>query len=284
FFYYSGDHPMAGHRDAGMSLWSPTAPWLMPDSTEPQIVYLPSRLWLIGLGNLGQAYLWLLACLPYDPSTLDLMLQDDDRVAKSNESTSLLTDSTMVGLMKTRAIAAWLEQKGFHTTIIEQRFGKWTRRAPHEPNVALFGVDNSLARAALEQAGFGLVVETGLGAGPQAFRNFFLHAFPSSLSAGRLWSGDVVTNAADVLQMPAYEPSKHPGLDECGLAQLASRTVGVPFVGLTAASFAIAELLRSLHGGPALELVSGSLAALEDVEISTVENRIYEFGHVAAAA
>jgi hypothetical protein len=141
-----------------------------------------------------------------------------------------------------------------------------------------------LARAALEQAGFGLVVETGLGAGPQAFRNFSLHAFPSSLNAARLWSGNVATNAADVLKMPAYEPSKHPGLDECGLAQLASRTVGVPFVGLTAASFAIAELLRSLHGGSALELVSGSLAALEDVEISAVENRIYEFGHVAVAA
>ena len=28
--------------------------------------YLPSRLWLIGLGNLGQAFSWLLACLPYE--------------------------------------------------------------------------------------------------------------------------------------------------------------------------------------------------------------------------
>jgi hypothetical protein len=284
FLYYSGDHPMAGHRDTGVSLWNPAASWLTPDSTEPGIVYLPSRLWLIGLGNLGQAYLWLLACLPYDPATLELILQDDDRIAKSNESTSLLTDTTMVGLMKTRAIAGWLEEKGFRTTVVERRFGKWTRRAPHEPNVALFGVDNSLARAALEQAGFGLVVETGLGAGPQAFRNFSLHAFPSSLNAAQLWSRDVATNSADVLKMPAYQQSRHPELDECGLAQLASRTVAVPFVGLTAASFAIAELLRSLHGGPALELVSGSVAALEDVEVSAVDNRIYEFGHVAVAA
>ncbi len=84
--------------------------------------------------------------------------------------------------------------------------------------------------------------------------------------------------------MPAYEPSKHPQLDECGLSQLASRTVGVPFVGVTAGAFAIAELLRRLHGGPAIELVSGSVAALEDVEVSMLENRIYEYGHVAAAA
>jgi hypothetical protein len=84
--------------------------------------------------------------------------------------------------------------------------------------------------------------------------------------------------------MPAYEPSKYPTLDECGLAQLATRTVGVPFVGLTVASFAIAELLRRLHSGQAVELVSGSMAALEDIEISAMDNRTYEFGHVAAAA
>jgi hypothetical protein len=285
FLYHSGDHPMVGRRDSGVSLWSPTSPWLSPDPTEAPIVFLPMRLWLIGLGNLGQACLWLLTCLPYDNRReVDLLLQDDDRIAKSNESTSLLTDSTMISLMKTRALAEWLDGRGFHTTICERRFGKWTRRAPHEPNVALFGVDNSLARAALEEAGFGLVVETGLGAGPQSFRNFSLHAFPSSLTGARLWSSNAASIASDVLKMPAYEPSKHPTLDECGLAQLASRTIGVPFVGLTAACFAIAELLRRLHGGNALELISGSTAALEDIEISATDNRTYEFGHVAAAA
>ena len=30
-------------------------------------------------------------------------------------------------------------------------------------------------------AGFGLVVEAGLGSGVQAFRNFSMHAFPSSI-------------------------------------------------------------------------------------------------------
>ena len=285
FMYYSGDHPFAGRRDSGLSLWSPTAPWLQPDLSEPKVKYLPSRLWLIGLGNLGQAYLWILSCLPYkNPLELELILQDYDRIAESNESTSLLTQSKMIGLMKTRAVAATLEDKGFHATIEERRFGEWTRRAPHEPGVALVGVDNSLTRASIEEAGFDFVVETGLGAGPHAFRNFSLHTFPSSMSAARLWANNAPPNANDVLNMPAYSPSKHPGLDQCGLAQLASRTVGVPFVGLTAAALAIAELLRRLHGGPTLELVSGSVAALQDLEISELDNRIYEFGHVAAAA
>lgn len=284
FMYHSEDHPMAGHRDAGISMWSPTVPWLTEDMAEPKLSDLPTRLWMVGLGNLGQAYLWLLACLPYgDPSNLELMLQDYDRIALSNDSTSLLTNSEMVGLMKTRAVGGWLEEKGFQVAIEERRFGEWTRRAPHEPRVALFGVDNSLARASLERAGFELVVETGLGAGPQAFRNFSLHSFPSSLRAAQLWSIDDLPNTNNVLSMPAYEPSKHPDLDECGLAQLASRTVGVPFVGLTVGAFAIAELLRRLHGGAAMELISGSVAALEDLEVSMLENRIYEFGHVAAA-
>lgn len=47
----------------------------------------------------------------------------------------------------------------------------------------------------------------------------------------------------------------------------------VPFVGLTAASFAIAELLRRLNGGQALEFVSGSRGAFEDIEISATDNR-----------
>lgn len=284
FMLHAGHHTMAGRRTAGLSLWRPEVDWLDHDDTEPEIAFLPSRLWLIGLGNLGQAYLWLLACLPYgDPSSVELMLQDYDRIAQSNDSTSVLTSRSMIGLMKTRAMADWLEKKGFRATVEERRFGEWTRRAAHEPAVALCGVDNTLARASLEHANFGLVVEAGLGAGPQAFLNFALHMFPSSLRATQIWANDT-TARPDVSNMPAYQASKHPRLDVCGLAQLASRTVGVPFVGLTAGALAIAELLRRLHSGPALELVSGSVAALENIEIFSTASGIYEFGHVAAYA
>lgn len=282
FMLYAGDHPMVGRRSSGLSLWRPEADWLKGDDTEPEIAFLPSRLWLIGLGNLGQAYLWILACLPYlDPMSVELILQDYDRIAQSNESTSVLTGRNMVGMMKTRAIAKWVEAKGFRAMLEERRFGEWTCRAMHEPAVALCGVDNAMARASLEHAGFGLVVEAGLGAGPQAFRNFSLHTFPSSLKATQIWANEV-TARPDVSNMPAYDPSRHPHLDACGLAQLASRTVGVPFVSLIAGALVITELLRRLHGGTALELVSGSVSALEDTEVFSILGGIYEFGHVAA--
>jgi hypothetical protein len=99
----------------------------------------------------------------------------------------------------------------------------------------IHSLDNALARSALDKPGFDLVVEAGLGAGPNGFRNFSMHTFPSSLSPAKLWSGSGQTKIADVSSMPAYNALRKSGVDTCGLAQLASRTVGVPFVGLIAA-------------------------------------------------
>src|SRR5580700_12197685 len=39
-------------------------------------------------------------------------------------------------------------------------------------------------------------------------------------------------------------------------------TVGVPFVGLIAAALPVAELLRRLHGGTAIEIASASAATI----------------------
>ena len=285
FTFHAGDHPMAGRRNAGLSLWNPKADWLLSDDSEPEITFLPSHLWIIGLGNLGQAYLWMLASLPYlTPEELHLVLQDDDRIAQSNDSTSILTQPTMIGRLKSRALAGWLEARQFQTVLTERRFGSLTRRAQQEPSVALCGVDNGEARSHLETAGFGLVVEAGLGSGVQAFRNFSLHTFPSSINAARMWSPSTEVPENETLTVPAYGPENYPHLDQCGLAQLASRTVGVPFVGLTAAALVVGEILRRLHSGTALELVAGSLASLEDIEISPIEAGLYEYGFTMAKA
>ena len=107
---------MAGRRAAGLSLWCPGADWLAPDDTENALSYLPSRLWIIGLGNLGQAFSWLLACLPYEnPREVELILQDYDRIASSNDSTSMLSFKPDIGHMKTRVVGKWLETRGFTT-------------------------------------------------------------------------------------------------------------------------------------------------------------------------
>ena len=283
FAYHAGDHPMAGRR-AGLSLWRPGADWRAPDPSEPTLAYLPSKLWLIGLGNLGQAFPWLLACLPYENrARVQLLLQDFDRLAPSNDSTSLLSFLHDVGRCKTRVVAAWLDERGFETLIEERHFGPWIGRAPDEPSVALCGVDNALARAALEKPGFDLVVEAGLGAGPRAFRSFSMHTFPASRSSEQIWSRQVAPADDNFEDRPAYQALRQEGMDQCGLAQLASRTVGVPFVGLIAAALAVSELLRRLHGGTALELASGSAAALQDIEAVSTHATPFAGGYVPAA-
>jgi hypothetical protein len=265
FAWHAKDHVMAGHRPLGLSLWSPGADWLVPDGSEPALAWLPSSLWLIGLGNLGQAFAWVLAALPYaDPKMVKLLLP-------------FVGD---VGHRKARKIGAWLDARGFDTYLLESRFGKWTTRTVDDPAVAVCGVDNPIARAALEYPGFGLVVEAGLGAGPEAFRSLSVHTFPASRRAEDIWSKDTGAATANVEDMPAYKAMKKSGADVCGLTQLASRTVGAPFVGLIAGVLVLAELLRRLHGGAALELAAGSASALEAFETVAMQADPYAFGHV----
>jgi hypothetical protein len=285
FAWHAGDHDMAGRRASGLSIWSPGASWMERDPTEPVLRYLPTRLWLIGLGNLGQAFAWALAALPYpDGADTMLMLQDFDKIAESNDSTSLLVVGGQPEIMKTRWVGEWLERRGFEVRLEERRFGAWTRRQQAEPGAAFCGVDNALARAALEDGGFDLVIEAGLGNGTQGFRNFSLHSFPGPKRASAIWgAAAAAATAPDVSSMPAYEALKKQGVDRCGLTQLASRTIGVPFVGLTAATLAVGELLRRLHGGGAMELVSGSLMALDDLEAFYRAPDPYSHGHIDIA-
>jgi hypothetical protein len=283
FTYHAKDNPMAGRRDAGLSLWKPNVNWLEPDLTEAKVAYLPSKLWFIGLGNLGQAFAWLLAALPYkNRGEVQLLLQDFDRVGESNDSTSILTSKAVVGKKKTRAMATWLEARGFDTLIEERRFGAWTQRHDDEPGAVLCGVDNAVARMALDKAGFKLVIEAGLGGGTNAFRSFGIHTFPASRTPAQIWERQAREAMPSVENMPAYHALASAERGTCGLTELASRTVGVPFVGVIAGCLTIAELLRRLNGGVAMEFMTGSTAALGDVEYGEMPVGPYEHGHVAA--
>ena len=70
-FLAEQDDPRVGRITQGVSLWAPDAGQAWWENDGPDEYYLPSALWLIGLGNLGQAYLWALSCLSYaDPNSL----------------------------------------------------------------------------------------------------------------------------------------------------------------------------------------------------------------------
>lgn len=263
YAFLTGDR-IAGRGSIGLSLWDlHNRDWMSEGSDGPALRYLPNRLWLIGLGHLGQAYLWALGLLPYaDPSEVELVLQDVDRVTVSTESTSVLTDGSMQGRYKTRIAAEWAERRGFNTLLHERLFDEHHRRQRDEPRVALCGLDNADGRRALDQVGFDFVVEAGLGRDHRNFQTMRLHTLPGSRSAQEIWAP--VSKAAQVETAPAYgELLKSGRLDQCGVTLLAGKAVGAPFVGAIAACLAVSEILRLLAGGSISELVDLDLRAVD---------------------
>ena len=268
FQHVRGGNARAGRREVGLSLWRPesSVSWLSAEAVGPALQLLPSKLWLIGLGHLGQAFLWTLGFLPYaDPSELLLVLQDFDTLVAANDSTSPLTSKGLIGHKKTRAMAAWAEARGFRTVITERKFAADFHVSPDDPLIALCGVDNPSARAVVEMVGFGMVVEAGLGKGADEYLAFQLHTFPGPQQAKEIWSAArvaSVTSSDRLTELPAYTAMAAAGLDDCGITTLAGRSVGSAFVGTAVSAIAVAEVLRSLVGEPGTGLLDASLRTL----------------------
>lgn len=267
FLNIRGETNVAGHRPVGLSLWNldPNQDWLNDENDEPALELLPSRLWILGLGHLGQSFLWTLGLLPYPkPSDLHLVLQDIDVVTPSTESTSILTHADHIGMKKTRIMAAWAEHRGFSTSIHERLYDRHIVRQENEPAVALCGLDNALGRRALDHSGFGLIIEAGLGRAYRDFRTIRIHTLPGSRSAEEIWRN--VKAAEAPITSPGYSKLLDEKiLDRCGVTMLAGKAVGAPFVGAVAGSLVISEFLRLLHGGQLMQLI--------DVDLRCVEHR-----------
>jgi hypothetical protein len=267
FLYARKEHPMAGHRRVGLSLWNLTAGtcWADVANAGPALELLPSSVWLVGLGHLGQAYAWTLATLPYtDASKVTVFLQDTDSIAPSNVSTSVFASATDIGLKKTRLAARHLEGAGFSTSLVERLLTSEQRVQPGEPRLAFFGVDNPEARRHIDELGFEHVIEAGLGSGYSDFRNIRLHSFPNARPSTEIWKP--LDGAQPAVRFnAAYAKLEEETGDSCGVTMLASRAVGTPFVGAFAGALVIAETLRLLHGGPRYSMVDVGMKDLRYV-------------------
>ena len=254
-------NPMAGEREVGLSLWDPRSPWRLAPG--PAAWVAPNKLWILGLGHLGQAFLWLLGLLPFTRSSeVALTLQDFDRLATANDSTSVLTRIDQAGRLKTREMAAWAEARGFQARLVERRFAGDFALGEDDPRVLFCGVDNAEARAALEDPRFDLVVDAGLGAGPQEYLAMRLHTFPARVAARTRWNATEAARTEvgrEATTHSAYQDLSDRGVDACGLLEIASRTVGAPFVGVVAATLAYMEIARRMNGGLGLEVMDLTL-------------------------
>ena len=91
-----------------------------------------------------------------------------------------------------------------------------------QPRVALCGLDNANYRRVLDQVGFDMVIEAGLGSGYRDFRTMRLHTLPGSRPAAQIWNA--APRAEPVEDRPAYKRLLKEGtLDQCGMTLLAGK-------------------------------------------------------------
>jgi len=265
----------------GVSLWRPDLDWTSSEAEGPPLELLPKNLWMLGLGHLGQAFLWNFALLPYaNPSEVSFVLQDFDRIVQGNFSSGMLCEKKCVNRLKTRICAEWLDARGFHTIITERAFDSHTKRTGNEPFVACCGFDSAEPRRLLESAGFDLVIECALGGDTARFDRIIFHTFPDAAkTADHIWATTPLT-AVDQKIVAAFKSE-----GDCGIIAetLARKAVATSFVGAFAGALVAGELLRALHGGVRCQSIHAQLRHNEAPRVvlkpEIYQNRVARSGY-----
>jgi hypothetical protein len=138
---------------------------------------------------------------------------------------------------------------------VERRFDSSFRCRADEPRLAFCGFDLNAARRDLATAEFLRVIESGLGGTPSNFDTISLHTLPNPRKPEELWPELTAEEEAKRVENQQRIANTNPaystlGGDECGRAELAGKSVAVPFVGAIAGTMVTAEIIRLLHGGP----------------------------------
>lgn len=262
----SGGYARATRRELGMNLIDPSADWSKSGPLAFDIL-LPREYWIIGVGNTGQALAFAIGEMPYErPDLVNIMLQDFDVVSDANLSTSVLTTSAWVGQRKARMAASYLGGISFRPRITEQRFGEHTRTASDDPKLAFCCIDKNGPRRFLADAGFESILDIGLGGRPDDCTTYRITAFPGARHPATWFSDaavdDTYRKVDDAMRATIQDQS-----DQCGLDTLLGQTaVGIPYVGLMAASLALAQSIRRVSTGRWLSLMDADTAGTAIVD------------------
>ncbi len=254
FLAEQGDR-LAGRRTQVLSLWSPGQIHSSTREVGPPFgrVYLPTQLWLVDLGNLGQAYLWSLSQLSYPVwDEVLLFLQDDQKIGRENWGTSVLVERGRYNILKTRVGEEWATGLGFQVRRIDRRMDENLLRSDREPSIALAGLDGMPARRMLGGRGFEYIVDAGLGATVEDYCKIRVNVFDSATSPATHFRDveDRTSQIAERLkQLPAYLQLAREHRDGgCGAAMLAETSVAVPFVSAVASALVITQAIRIASG------------------------------------
>lgn len=269
------NNPRAGRFSHKVSLWDPATGDVGPTTLET--IQLPKDVWLIGLGNLGQAFLWALASLNFqNPHDVSLVLQDFDRVNEENFGTSILTSSDDTGMLKTYVTEQWCLERGFNVRRIDRALDEHTFINAQEPQLALSGLDKIDVRKLLGNCGFQYVVDAGLGSNASDFDRFRINTFDQNFQPNSHFTGLSDDNEYDradafIASSDAYKKavdSADPAA-ACGLREVAGKSVAVPYVSSVAACLVIAQAIRLVNGHTPYISIAGNVRNIEGIEART---------------
>jgi hypothetical protein len=228
---------------ADISLWGLPAP---PRFAE---IFLPGAIWIVGLGNLGQAFVWALSSLPYsNPGEVSLVLHDFDYVSEENWGTSVLVPDGEYGALKTRLVEQWLDPKEFKVRRVDRRLLPTDRLVEGEPKLAFSGLDKIAARRDMASVGFDAIVDAGLGRTAEDFDKFRVTVFNGKRSINGYFADMEDPAPAGIPDTPAYQALA--SFDRCGAAEIAGASVAVPHVSAIAAAIAVVRMIALVSGQP----------------------------------
>ncbi len=257
----------AGTARSILSLWAPESKSCEQERIGPSSYNLPHALWLIGVGNLGQSFVWSLSLLADRESrALSVYLQDDDVVTRENWGTSVLVQKGQYGDLKTRIAEDWLLASKVDVRRIDRRLDEHLRRTPSEPSVALAGLHSYRDRRLLGKPGFAYVIDAGLGSTHESYQRVRINTFDAALDPETHFAGlsDQGSNQVRrLLALPAYQALAEDATDHgCGAALLAEAAVAVPFVSAIAGAFALAQAVRVSSGYAPYRAIIGDVGQL----------------------
>ena len=210
---------------------------------------MPGALWLIGLGNLGQAFLWTLAALPYaNPADVSFVLQDHDKITEENWATSVLVKDETYGVLKTKIAEQWALDKGFDVRRVDRRILSSDRLDNSDPRLALSGVDKVEARKLMAKVGFDCIIDAGLGRTSSDFDRYRVTVFDHIRPINRHFAeqNDEPVGEA-ILEGEAYQRLEAE-IGRCGTAEIGGASVAAPYVSALAAAVATSRAIAVTSG------------------------------------
>ncbi|MCY4499147.1 MAG: hypothetical protein OXC14_17920 [Rhodospirillaceae bacterium] len=266
-----------------VDLWPVGAGQVAPRFQE---TFLPGALWLVGLGNLGQAYLWALSALPFaDPGSVSLVLQDRDSISEENWATSVLVKAETYGALKTKVAEDWASAKGFRVRRIDRWLTARDRVEDDDPRLALSGVDKVSTRQLMAKFGFDCIVDGGLGRTATDFDRYRVTVFDKNRSIDHHFAG--LADAPARQEPPnddAYRCLERE-VGACGAAEVGGASVAVPYVSAVAGAIVVARVIAITSGCECVVNEVGILSHMADrkvAELSATEGR--GIGHAGKPA